>query len=1008
MTALSVAGRSVAYPAGLTILDLFCRNVRDYPDRVAVRYADEELSYRELNGKANKLAAVLRGGGVRKGAAVPVIIGNSLELPISWLALIKLGAVFVPCDPAWPAKHITASLSQLRPRAVLVSGGLGAAFGAGVEVINVDAKDLDPSDQRFDVEELYPDDLIYGFFTSGSTGQPKCALNIHRGIFNRFYYMTRHFSACEPKSVLLNSRHVFDSSVWQLLWPLTIPGEVSIPEQAGHLDIAKTIDLIHRRSITMTDFVPSIFNAFTELIALNPGLVEKLSSLRWLLVGGEAINVKAVNKFRRLLPHVRLTNTYGPTEASVGMVFHDVCDEDRTDIPLGSPIDNTFVAILNEHFRAVPPGQVGEIFIGGDCLGRGYLGDPEKTRAVFVPNSVPEIPGDKLYRTGDLGRQDARGRIHFCGRLDTQAKVNGVRIEVAEIEHALLRHKGVREAAVIPVEQGALDRKKLCAFVVSRTKLSAAQLKNHLTSLLPEYMLPSEFIFRSSMPLTPNGKVDRRSLANSLTARRQDSPGGQLSVSCFEEELLGQFRCVLGNSRVGVDDNFFEHGGDSLSALEVILRAKVGSDVDLEIQDIYTWPTVRGLADGITQRARGLTNVGVDHEAESKLADNIRVPPRPVVTRPGTILITGVTGFVGAHVLCALLRSTSLRVIALVRASDESGALRRCRCALAKYRLWEDTFAGRLSVLPGDLSCPRLGLEPAAWKELEHSTDSIVHCGAMVDFLRGYSLHRPHNVAGTLEIIKLATSQTAKHLHYVSTLSVFDVQQQRRGLIRESAVPDVGSLPPGGYHQSKLVAENLVRKVQSNGLAVTIYRLGEVGPNSITGIPNSRSFLNLLLTGCVRLGTYPVAAFSFDCTPVDAVANAIAYCASNGAAAGETFHVLQRRPMSFGSVIDCLLAAGVRMRGVSYAEFWGRLEESVRSCGSSPELTLLRALLPRPSKSESLAALLTEAQRFYGREEFDQLLQRSTISFPELDERALSHIAAAARLGIDSNTALSN
>jgi amino acid adenylation domain-containing protein/thioester reductase-like protein len=1008
MTALSVVGRRTAYPTGLTVLDPFCQHVRDYPDKVAVRYADEKLSYRELNGKANCLAAILRAGSVRKGDIVPVIIGNSLELPISWLALIKLGAVFVPCDPAWPVERIQASLGQLRSRAVLTSSAHDAAFGADADIIRVSSKDLDPSDQRLDIEELFPEDLIYGFFTSGSTGQPKCALNSHRGIFNRFYYMTKHFSACEPKIVLLNSRHVFDSSVWQLLWPLTVPGEVVIPEQVGHLDIAKTIDVIQQRSITMTDFVPSIFNALTELIALDSSLVAKLSPLRWLLIGGEAINVKAVNKFRRLLPHVRLTNTYGPTEASIGMVFHDICEEDAAGIPLGSPIDNTFVAILDEDLCPVPPGQVGEIFIGGDCLGNGYLGDPEKTLAAFIPNLVPAIPGDRLYRTGDLGRQDVRGRIHFCGRLDTQTKVNGVRIEVAEIECALLRHEGVQEAVVIPIQWGALDRTKLCAFVVSRSDLSAAQLKSHLTAILPEYMLPGEFIFCPSLPLTPNGKVDRQSLAGSLTAKRQESAGSQALMSCLEEELLGRFRNVLGNNRIGIDDDFFEHGGDSLSALEVTLRVRV--EVSLEIQDIYTWPTVRGLANNVTLPARELAKADVDYEAESKLADHIRVPPRSGVTPRRAVLVTGSTGFVGAHVLSALLQSTPLRIIALVRASDERRAFWRCRCALTRYGLWEDKFAERLSVVPADLSRHQLGLGSAAWEALGRSTGSIVHCGAMVDFLRSYPLHRPHNVTGTLEVIRLAASQTAKHLHYVSTLSIFDVRHhgKAQGLIKESDVPDVRDLLPGGYHQSKLVAESLVRKVRSDGLAVTIYRLGEVGPNSTTGMPNSKSFLNLLLTGFVRLGMYPASSFFFDCTPVDGVANTIAHCVNNGVAAGETFHVLQQRPMSFGSVINCLLAAGTRMQDVSYSELWDTLEESVRSCDGSPELTLLRALLPRPSGSECPATLLTEAQRFYGRDKFDQLLQRSTISFPELDESTLSRAATTARFSLNRQPANSN
>jgi amino acid adenylation domain-containing protein/thioester reductase-like protein len=1007
MTDVSILGHHVAYPTGVTILDLFCQQVGNYPEKVAVRYAHDELSYQDLNGKVNALVAHLQESGIRKGHTVPVIIGNSLELPIAWLALVKLGAVFVPFDPDWPVKRIEAALEQVKSGTILVSSKFDTTLGPGIDVINVESKELDVSDRRLAVETIVPHDLIYGFFTSGSTGQPKCALNRHLGIFNRFHYMTSHFSQCQPKTVLLNSRHVFDPSVWQILWTLTVGGEVVIPEQVGHLDLACTIDIIHRRSITMTDFVPSIFNALSQLIGSNPLLVEKLSSLQCLLIGGEAINVKAVNKFRQLLPHVRLTNTYGPTEASIGMVFHDICEEDSTEIPLGSPIDNTFLAILDEQFRPVPRGQIGEIFIGGDCLGSGYLGDYEKTCAVFIPNPISVVPGDKLYRTGDLGRQDERERVHFCGRLDNQTKVNGVRIEVGEVEHALVCHKDVNEAVVVPVEHGALDRKKLCAFIVCQNSLSGDVLKNHLATLLPEYMLPSEFIFCATLPLTPNGKVDRQGLIESIKRTGQGSAENLESMSQIERELLNRFRRALGNDRVELDDNFFELGGDSLSALEVTLGNEGDDKVDLEVPDIYVWPTARDLAKSVIQRVREESKIDVDWERESRLADTIQFPPPSIPTPPETIFVTGTTGFVGAHVLSALLQSNSSRIIALVR-DGHGRAFERCRCALARYGLWKESFVERLSVLPGDLSKPNFGLEPGVWKELELRTTSIVHCGAMVDLLRSYRQHRPHNVVGTLEVIRLAASGIPKHLHYVSTLSVFDAPhtEQDRDLIKESDVPDLVNFPSGGYQQSKLVAENLVRKVASDGLAVTIYRLGEVGPNTSTGISNSKSFLNLLLGGCVRLGMFPTSSFSFDWTPVDSVANAMAYCVSHGSAAGEIFHVMQQRSIKFELVINCLIEEGIRLRDVSYSELWSRLEENVRSRDSSSELTLLRALLPRPSGSNDLTTILVDAQRFYSRYNFEQLLRRSTISFAELDEHTLSGLVTRAQSSMISKSAV--
>ncbi|HEX6715852.1 MAG TPA: thioester reductase domain-containing protein, partial [Pyrinomonadaceae bacterium] len=744
------------------------------------------------------------------------------------------------------------------------------------------------------------------------------------------------------------------------------------------------------RSITMTDFVPSIFNALVEMIDSSRSLVEKLSSLQCLLIGGEAINVKTVNKFRRLLPNVHLTNTYGPTEASIGMVFHDVSEEDSSDIPLGLPIDNTFLAILDEHLEPVPSGEVGEIFIGGECLGTGYLGDSQKTDAAFIANPIPAIPGDKLYRTGDLGRLDSRGRACFCGRVDNQTKVNGVRIELGEIEHALLSHEHVNEAVVVSIEKGALHTKKLCAFVTSRNLLSADILRRYLSTLLPEYMLPNEYVFRAELPLTPNGKVDRQSLINSLKTMPQNGDDDE-SISSVEKELLNRFRNALSADRLGVDDNFFEFGGDSLSALEVALGAGVDSHIKLEVGDIYAWPTVHDLAIGISERGAAESKSTVDWELESQLANDIKVPYRTMASsRPKEILITGATGFVGAHLLFELLQSTSARITALVRDGD-SDAATRCRQALDQYGLWRDAFAKRLIVVPGDLSKPNLGLEPATWSELEEGIDSIVHCGAMVDLLRSYSQHRPHNVTGTMEVIRLATSKIPKHLHYVSTLSVFEIPTNgnHSDLIQESDVPNAGNLPLGGYQQSKSVAENLIRKVEANGLSATIYRLGEIGPSSETGLSNNKSFINLLLNGCVRLGVFPTSSFSFDWTPVDAVAKAMAYCIGNGLAAGETFHVMQQRSISFRSIIDCLIEAGMPLRVVTHPDLCAMLED-IRSTDGASDLTLLRALLPPASGSGDLTNILVDAQRYYRRDRFEQLLQSSTISFPEHDERTLA------------------
>ena len=976
----------------MKILDLFGETVKNRPEAVAIRFGDRRMTYGDLNRKSAALASILHARGTRKGDVVAVLIGNCLELPIAWLAVIKLGAVLVPFDPAWPDERTKQGLDRIGARTVLADRNVPADIVTRADVVVASYEELDSSDDGITFERPAADDLVYGFFTSGSTGQPKCALNYHRGLMNRFCYMTRHFRACESKTVLLNSRHVFDSAVWQLLWPLTIGGDVVIPAQAGHLDLMKTVDTIHRYSVTMTDFVPSIFNVLTELAQSDPTVAAKLAPLRWLLIGGEEINGKAVAKFRRLLPDIRLTNTYGPTEAAIGMIFHDIGEHDTVEIPLGAPIDNTFVAILDDDLRVVPVGQIGEICISGDCLGAGYLNDPEKTGTAFIDNPLPAIPYGKLYRTGDLGRQDRDGRIHFAGRVDTQVKVNGVRIELSEIEHALLRHEAVAEAVVLAVGERPQDRKRLCAVVVPRAEVSAGRLKSHLSMLLPEYMIPSEILLLPALPLTMNGKADRAALAASLRRPPNPAAAAPRELSQLETQLLHHFRCALANCHIGVDDDFFQQGGDSLSALEAILAINADVAVDLQLADIYAFPSVRKLAQSLIQAATiHRTKTRGNWQADAILADGFSVPAPSRTTPPEAILLTGATGFLGAHVLSALLQSTSARVTALVRAADQSAAFQRCRSALERYDLWDDSFLDNLSILNGDLSKPKLGAPDAVWKDMTRNMHSIVHCGAMVDFLRSYDEHRPHNVMGTIELIRLATTHCKKHLHYISTLSVFDVREleQAGPLIADFDARMLTHRELSGYVQSKLIGEHFVRKLQARGLETHVYKLGEVGPSLTTGAPNDRSFLTMLLKSCVQLGIYPKIPLSFECAPVDAIANVVARCVSAGIAAGGSLHVFQQEPLSFDQVVDAMSAAGIALHPVSYAAFLEALEQRSLVRGAARELKLLRILLSRYSDCEALAADFSEAHWSFGQEGFDKLIQNNGIGFPKIDEVAL-------------------
>jgi amino acid adenylation domain-containing protein len=456
------------------------------PERVAIVAEGCELTYRQVNGAANHLAARLRAAGIGRGDFVPLLIEASAELLIAELAVMKAGAAFVPLDPGWPRQRLVALLSIAGSRVVVVR--------------HADARYLVPPDREAlpvrdgssaqDVPDLGlevgADDPIYCIFTSGSTGLPKGAVNAHRGIVNRFSVMTRLFGAPAEDAVLVTSPPFADSSVWQFFWPLTGGGRSVVfpPEQAANPRLIA--GLIRQHGITFMDHVPSLLRLLVLHLRHHPEDRPGFAHLRRMLVGGEAMAADVVYELKAMLPHLAVTNTYGPTETSIGVIFQEVPESYTDPIPIGRPIDNVRAVILDRSFDLAPVGVAGELCLGGACVGLGYLGDREATARAFIANPFPELGCATLYRTGDRARFWADGTIEYLGRIDGQMKLRGLRIEPGEIEQALMRHPDVRQAAVVLLQDEPDDRRLLAYLVAEpRASLYPAALQEFLAQMLP-------------------------------------------------------------------------------------------------------------------------------------------------------------------------------------------------------------------------------------------------------------------------------------------------------------------------------------------------------------------------------------------------------------------------------------------------------------------------------------------------------------------------------------------
>ncbi|XTZ15439.1 non-ribosomal peptide synthetase [Micromonospora echinospora] len=979
------AGQAVDDAPFRAIPAMIEERVDAHPDRPAVAFRGRRLSYRQLDELANGFAAGLATRGVTRGDVVPVLLADGLELPVAYLALMKLGAAFVPFDPGWPADRLHAALAVVRPR-LMVTADPDDARPVPTVPVRLDA--VTPTATRPGVP-IGPDDLIYGIFTSGTTGTPKCAMNRHDGLANRFRFMTRWFHATGDEVVLQNSRHTFDSSVWQLFWPLTTGGRVVVPVQGGFLDVEATVRTIADERVTMTDFVPSILGLLVAMVDRDPDARRAIGTLRHLIVGGEEIDPAAVHRLGELVPAIAVTNGYGPTEASIGMVFHPVTPADGDTIPIGRPIDNCHAAVVDAHLRPLPPGAVGEIVIGGVCLGAGYLGAPARTAEVFVPNPLPEIPGRRLYRTGDLGRLDADGRLHFVGRRDFQLKVNGVRIEAGEIETAATRFPGIHQAKVIVARDGG--SRSLALFVAADREVPEPRLREHLRRLLPRTSVPRHLVVLDALPLTRNGKVDRRMLQTRLdgllderATRLAGGDGGGLP-----DPVLAVFRAVLGQPDLDADTDFLDAGGDSLQAVAVTTALAGEHGVPLGVQDLFEHPTPARLAGLLARRRR----VPVAPEADLVAAD-ARLPVDLLVRAADprreirSVLVSGATGFVGSRLVHELLTTTDVRVHCLTRGADDTEATARVVRSLADRGLWAPHLADRLAGHAADLSRPAVGLDARTWEHLARDCDLVLHVGALVNFLFDYRAHRRANVHGTAELLRLALADRPKPLHHVSTLGVLDTEAARHRLpLPETFDPSAAAPPTSGYSRSKWVAERYLTAARRRGATVTLLRLGEVMPAADNGTPNRRALTHLLLAACHRLGMRPDAAVRSDWTPVDYAARRIVAAVADRTTWGRALHVLHPQSVDFTE-----LPGGDAVPRVSCARFLAALRDAVTD-GDRDAAALLALFPTRLGADEEqlravFGALLTDNPRLFRRDGCDRLERRHGFTDADLGPSA--------------------
>ncbi|MEV0493745.1 non-ribosomal peptide synthetase [Streptomyces atratus] len=595
----------------------FEERVRRHPDAEAVRYAGQSLTYDALNRRANRLAHRLLRHGVGPNVVVGVAMERSLDLVVSLLAVLKAGGAYTPLDLDLPAARLAAIAEDARPPVVLTHGSVPDRLPPlDCPVLNVDDLAAELAAEPDDDPGVTVDgeDLAYVIFTSGSTGRPKGVMNVHAALRNRLLWMQDAYRLDASDRVLQKTPFSFDVSVWEFFWPLMTGATLVVARPGGHRDSGYLAGLIQDEAVTTLHFVPSMLQVFLT----EP--VEKCTSLRRVICSGEELTRDLHDRFLAR-SQAELHNLYGPTEAAIDVTaWHCRRDDaDRRPVPIGRPIANTRLYVLDRRLRPVPAGVPGELHIGGRGLARGYLNRPDLTAERFIDD--PFVPGGRIYRTGDLVRYRADGALEFLGRLDHQIKLRGLRIELGEIEAVLTTHEAVREAVVVAREHAPGDV-RLAAYVncVGDTAPTAGDLATHLRRRLPEYMVPASFTVLESFPLTPSGKTDRKALPEPQSSRPDLESRFVAPRDRTEHALAEIWRELLGVERVGTRDNFFDLGGHSLLMAEfrTVLAASLGHE--LTMVELFQHPTIGSLAEYLSsaQAAKAGSPNGARKRAENR------------------------------------------------------------------------------------------------------------------------------------------------------------------------------------------------------------------------------------------------------------------------------------------------------------------------------------------------------------------------------------------------------
>ncbi|MTJ29412.1 non-ribosomal peptide synthetase [Aphanizomenon sp. UHCC 0183] len=963
------------YPASFCIHELFAQQVIKTPDSIAVKFGNQQLTYTQLNQKANQLANYLQNCGVTSEVLVGLYLERSLDILIAILAILKAGGAYLPLDPKYPQARLADILDDSQVSIILTQEKLLTSLSSPLQrgetplttyqgkiiLLDTDSTIISQQNIGTPISAIKPDNLAYVIYTSGSTGKPKGVMITHQNIVNHATSIIDKYQINSHDRILQFTTFIFDVAAEEM-FPAWLSGATLIMcPQEMFTNLIEFSQFLGQESLTVVNLPTPYWQEWVLEIDRKTSQIP--DSLRLVITGSDQVLPEKLALWQKLVAekgqNIQWINAYGLTETTITSTVYQLPVNYQLNtthsVPIGRPVANTEIYILDQNLQPVPIGIPGELHIGGAGLARGYLNRKQLTNEKFISNPIPSSKSSRLYKTGDLARYLPDGNIEFSGRIDYQVKIRGFRIELGEIEAVLAQHPLVKSSAVI-VREIQPGNKQLVAYVVTEEHSNIQQdLRSFLKQNLPDYMLPAFFVRLAELPLTPTGKINRRALS-ALMLELNHETDYILPRNPLEQKLAEIWCQVLGLEKVSVEENFFNLGGHSLATIQIISRIRQTLEIDLPLQYLFTEPTIAGLTKIINQLLQTADHITpIDDFYVDAILDSSIKPqnlPQQSTNQLQHILLTGATGFLGVHLLHELLEKTSANIHCLVRAENVSEARNKLKNKLSFYQLWNEQHSQRIIPIIGNLEKHLLGLSEKEFQDLANQIDIIYHNGASVNLIYPYSVLKPANVLGTQEILRLASQIKIKPVHFVSTTSVFCPENYPENeVLLESDPLDYYQGLVNGYTQSKWVAEKLVMQARERGLPVTIYRAARIIGHSQIGICNTEDLFSRIITTCMQLGTTPNIDWEDNLTPVDYVSQAIVYLSFQKESLGKAFHLLNPQIISMNHLFNLIRKLGYQLPQTSYDQWYSQLINLMQK-SADKRLEIMSAFFPPTSQQK--------------------------------------------------------